>query len=103
MMITRTLTTFKASAYELAFDNGSPSVREIGSATFSGTRADKTTARKAIGDALGRPLPKGVDINIEPVEEVLYGMDLDKFVELAQVIRKTDMLEVVAPEEVPFA
>lgn len=89
-MITRTLTTYKATAYAIQFVIGEPGVREIGSAEFSGTRPDKTAARKAISDAIGQTLPKGVDINIVPVKEVLYGMDLGKFTSMAQVIKVTD-------------
>lgn len=86
MMITRTLTTFKATAYALKFVDGKPAADELGSAEFTATRADKTMARKAIADATGKALPKGVEVNIEEVESVTYGMDLDKFVEMAQPI-----------------
>lgn len=90
MMITRTLTTFKATAYALKFVDGKPAAEELGSAEFTATRADKTTARKAIADAMGKTLPKGVEVIIEEVESVTYGMDLEQFVAMAQTIAVVD-------------
>lgn len=97
-MITRTLTTYKATAYDLEFVNGKPEIHEIGCAEFSGTRPDKTAARKAISDAIGRTLPKGVEVNIVAVREVLYGMDLDKFTSMAQVIKVTELTQAEEAE-----
>lgn len=88
MKITRTLTTFKAVAYKLALVDGQAVTETLGEVEFSGTRATKTDARKAFADA-GKPLPKGVEINIVPVREVLYAMDLDKFIENAQPVEQT--------------
>lgn len=90
MKITRTLTTFKAVAYKLALVDGQAVAETLGEVEFSGTRATKTDARKAFADA-GKPLPKGVEINIAPVREVLYAMDLDKFIANAQPVEQTEL------------
>lgn len=87
MKITRTMTTFRATAYKLFIKDGAPALDNLGSVEFTATRADKTMARKAFAE-VGNPLPKGVEVEIVPVEEIVYGMDLEKFIEMAQVIEK---------------
>lgn len=94
MKITRTMTTFRANAYKLFIKDGAPALDDLGSVEFTGTRADKTMARKAFAET-GNPLPKGVEIEIVPVQEVVYGMDLEKFIENAQVIDKKDVFVTV--------
>lgn len=86
MMITRSITKYEVTAYKLYVDHGVPKLDKIGSAEVEGTRCDKTMARKAIADATGKALPKGVEIEIAEKEVTTYGMDLDKFLSQAQVI-----------------
>lgn len=90
MKITRTLTTFKATAYKLSLIDGQAKAEIIGEVEFGGTRATKTDARKAFADA-GTPLPKGVEINIVPVRENLYAMDLEKFIEMAVPVETKEL------------
>lgn len=86
MMITRSITKYEVTAYKLYVDHGVPKLDKIGSAEVEGTRCDKTMARKAIADATGKALPKGVEIDIAEKEVTTYGMDLDKFLSQAQVV-----------------
>ena len=86
MMITRSITKYEVTAYKLYVDHGVPKLDKIGSAEVEGTRCDKTMARKAIADATGKTLPKGVEIEIAEKEVTTYGMDLDKFLSQAQVV-----------------
>lgn len=86
MMITRSITKFEVTAYKLYVDHGVPKFDKIGAAEVEGTRCDKTTARKAIADATGKTLPKGVEIEVVPKTVTTYGMDLDKFLSQAQVV-----------------
>lgn len=86
MMITRAVTKFEVTAYKLYVDHGVPKLEKIDTAEVEGTRCDKTMARKAIADATGKTLPKGVEIEIEPKTVTIYGMDLDKFLSQAQVV-----------------
>ena len=86
MMITRSITKYEVTAYRLYVDHGAPKLDKIGSAEVEGTRCDKTMARKAIADATGKALPKGVEIDIAKKEVTTYGMDLDKFLSQAQVV-----------------
>lgn len=85
-MITRAITKFEVTAYKLYVDHGVPKLEKIGAAEVEGTRCDKTMARKAIADATGKTLPKGVEIEVAPKSVTTYGMDLDKFLSHAQVV-----------------
>lgn len=98
MMITRTITKFEVTAYKLYVDHGVPKLEKIGTAEVEGTRCDKTMARKAIADATGKTLPKGVEIEIAAKTVTTYGMDLDKFLSQAQVVSVKDAHEAEADE-----
>ena len=89
-MITRSITKYEVTAYKLYVDHGVPKLDKIGSAEVEGTRCDKTMARKAIADATGKALPKGVEIEIVAKTVTTYGMDLDKFLSQAQVVSVKD-------------
>lgn len=96
MMITRSITKFEVTAYKLYIDHGAPKLEKIGTAEVEGTRCDKTMARKAIADATGKTLPKGVEIEIVAKTVTTYGMDLDKFLSQAQVVSVKDAHEAEA-------
>lgn len=98
MMITRSITKFEVTAYKLYSDHGVPKLEKIGTAEVEGTRCDKTMARKAIADAMGKTLPKGVEIEIAAKTVTTYGMDLDKFLSQAQVVSVKDAHEAEADE-----
>lgn len=98
MMITRSITKFEVTAYKLYTDHGVPKLEKIGTAEVEGTRCDKTMARKAIADATGKTLPKGVEIEIEAKTVTTYGMDLDKFLSQAQLVSVKDAHEAEADE-----
>lgn len=97
-MITRSITKFEVTAYKLYVDHGVPKLENIGTAEVEGTRCDKTTARKAIADATGKTLPKGVEIEVVPKTVTTYGLDLDKFLSQAQVVAVKDAGEAEADE-----
>lgn len=98
MMLTRSITKFEVTAYKLYADHGVPKLEKIGTAEVEGTRCDKTMARKAIADATGKTLPKGVEIEIVAKTVTTYGMDLDKFLSQAQVVSVKDAHEAEADE-----
>jgi hypothetical protein len=98
MMITRSITKFEVTAYKLYAYHGVPKLEKIGTAEVEGTRCDKTMARKAIADATGKTLPKGVEIEIVAKTVTIYGMDLDKFLSQAQVVSVKDAHEAEADE-----
>lgn len=100
MMITRSITKFEVTAYKLYVDHGVPKLEKIGTAEVEGTRCDKTMARKAIADATGKTLPKGVEIEIAAKTVTTYGMDLDKFLSQAQVVSVKDAHEAEADEPI---
>lgn len=98
MRITRSITKFEVTAYKLYADHGVPKLEKIGTAEVEGTRCDKSMARKAIADATGKTLPKGVEIEIVAKTVTTYGMDLDKFLSQAQVVSVKDAREAEADE-----
>lgn len=98
MMITRSITKFEVTAYKLYVDHGVPKLENIGTAEVEGTRCDKTMARKAIADATGKTLPKGVEVEIVAKTVTTYGMDLDKFLSQAQVVSVKDAADAEADE-----
>ena len=98
MMITRSITKFEVTAYNLYVDHGVPKLEKIGTAEVEGTRCDKSMARKAIANATGKTLPKGVEIEIAAKTVTTYGMDLDKFLSQAQVVSVKDAHEAEADE-----
>lgn len=100
MMITRSITKFEVTAYKLYVDHGVPKLEKIGTAEVEGTRCDKTMARKAIADATGKTLPKGVEIEIAAKTVTTYGMALDKFLSQAQVVSVKDAREAEADEPI---
>lgn len=100
MMITRSITKFEVTAYKLYADHGVPKLEKIGTAEVEGTRCDKTMARKAIADATGKTMPKGVEIEIVAKTVTTYGMDLDKFLSQAQVVSVKDAHEAEADERI---
>lgn len=97
-MITRTITKFEVTAYKLCVDHGVPKLEKIGAAEVEGTRCDKTMARKAIADATGKTLPKGLEIEVVPKTVTTYGMDLDKFLSQAQAVCVKEVGEPEAGE-----
>lgn len=100
MIITRSITKFEVTAYKLYVDHGVPKLEKIGTAEVEGTRCDKTMARKAIADATGKTLPKGVEIEIAAKTVTTYGMDLDKFLSQAQIVSVKDAHEAEADEPI---
>lgn len=100
MMITRSITKFEVTAYKLYVDHGVPKLEKIGTAEVEGTSCDKTMARKAIADATGKTLPKGVEIEIVAKTVTTYGMDLDKFLSQAQAVSVKDVHEAEADEPI---
>lgn len=100
MKITRSITKFEVTAYKLYADHGVPKLEKIGTAEVEGTRCDKAMARKAIADATGKTLPRGVEIEIVAKTVTTYGMDLDKFLSQAQVVSVKDAHEAEADERI---
>lgn len=86
MMITRTLTTFEATAVKLEYKHGQAVVTEVGRCEYEGNSASKAAARKAFA-ARGEKLPRGCEFNIVEKQKKTYGLDVSKFMELAELIK----------------
>ena len=83
MKVTRTIKVFRAQAVKANY--AAKSFDVIAECEFTGTHATKTTARKALGQA-GFTIPKGTEIVITEVSALIYALDLDTFMNLAEVI-----------------
>ena len=86
-MFTRTITTYKATAYTIKWVDGKPEAAELGSAEFVAASASKTDARKAL-KAAGVNCPRGTEVIIDEVEQVVYGMSVEEFMQHAQPIER---------------
>ena len=86
-MFTRTITTYKATAYAIKWVNGKPEADELGSAVFVATNASKTEARAAL-KAAGVKCPRGTEVRIDELEAVVYGMSVDEFMQHARPVER---------------
>ena len=87
-MFTRTITTFKASAYTIEWEGETPKAKLLGSAEFVGSNASKTDARAAL-KAAGVECKRGTEVRIEEVEQVVYGMSVEEFMQHAKPVERT--------------
>ena len=85
MNLTRTITTYKAMAVKLSFENGEPKADVIGEATFVGTNPAKADARKALA-AAGYDVPRGTEVTIEEVSSNTYACSIEQFISVAHLI-----------------
>lgn len=86
MKFTRTLTTYKATAYTVDLDDSlTPTVNEIGTVEFVSTRGTATEARKAFQDN-GIALKRGTKIKIVPIKETVYACSFDDFMSVASPV-----------------
>lgn len=86
--ITRTVTEYIITAYDLVDGEDSPEVAVVARATALAVSMTKSEARAALAEAIGSKLPKGVTIKWEPQATFTYAMPLDKFIENAVVIKE---------------
>lgn len=92
MMITRTLTTYEATAIKLEYKHGQSVASEIGRCEYEGNSASKAAARKAFA-ARGEKLPRGCEFNIVEKQKKTYGLDVAKFMEFAELLNVQDCAE----------
>lgn len=92
MMITRTLTTYEATAVKLEYKHGQAVATEVGRCEYEGNSASKAAARKAFA-ARGEKLPRGCEFNIVEKQKKTYGLEVSKFMELAELINVQDNIE----------
>lgn len=86
--ITRTVTEYIITAYDLVDGEDSPEVAVVARATALAVSMTKSEARAALAEAIGSKLPKGITIKWEPQATFTYAMPLDKFIENAVVIKE---------------
>lgn len=86
--ITRTVTDYIITAYDLVDGEDGPEVSVVAQATCLAVSMTKSEARAALAEATGEKLPKGLTIKWEPQATFTYAMPLDKFIENAVVIKE---------------
>lgn len=86
--ITRTVTNYHITAYDLVDGENGPEVSVVAEATALAVSMTKSDARAALAEAIGEKLPKGLTIKWEPQATFTYAMPLDKFIENAVVIKE---------------
>lgn len=84
--ITRTVTTWNAKAYKVAWKNGKPEAALVGECNYEGTDS-KTKARAAL-KAAGVECPRGTEVQVKKVSETLYAMDIQTFMQFAHPIER---------------
>ena len=91
-MFTRTITTYKATAFAIKWVDGKPEADELGSAPFVSSNATRTEARAAL-KAAGVPCKRGTEIRIDEVESVVYGMSVEEFMQHARPVERAAKTE----------
>lgn len=86
--ITRTVTEYIITAYDLVDGENGPEVSVVTQTTSRGVSMTKSEARAALAAATGKKLPKGVTIKWEPQAVCTYAMPLNQFIENAVVIKE---------------
>nr|DAQ16298.1 MAG TPA: hypothetical protein [Caudoviricetes sp.] len=86
--ITRTVTDYIITAYDLVDGEDGPEVSVVAQATCLAVSMTKSEARAALAEAIGAKIPKGLTIKWEPQATFTYAMPLDKFIENAVVIKE---------------
>lgn len=86
--ITRTVTKYLITAYDLVDGENGPEVSAVAQATALAVSMTKSEARAALAMAAGTKLPKGLTIKWEPQATYTYAMPLEKFIENAVVIKE---------------
>ena len=84
--ITRTITTWNASAYRIAWVDGQPTADLIGQVDYMGSDS-KTEARAALKEA-GYDCPRGTEVVITKVSEQLYAMPVETFLKHARKVEQ---------------
>lgn len=86
--ITRTVTDYLITAYDLVDGENGPEVKIVAQTSSLAVSMTKSEARKALAEAIGSKLPKGLTIKWEPQATYTYAMPLEKFIENAVVIKE---------------
>lgn len=86
--ITRTVTDYLITAYDLVDGENGPEVKIVAQATALAVSMTKSEARAALAMAAGTKLAKGLTIKWEPRTTYTYAMPLDEFLESAVIIKE---------------
>ena len=86
-MVTRTITTYRATAAKTVLENGKFVTKVLGSAEYVSASTSKTEARAALKNA-GVEVRRGCEVLIEKVAEETFGMPVETFMMYATRIEK---------------
>lgn len=86
--ITRTVTDYLITAYDLVDGENGPEVKIAAQTSGLAVSMTKSEARAALAEAMGAKLAKGLTIKWEPQATYTYAMPLDKFLDQAVIIKE---------------
>ena len=86
-MFTRTIATYKASAYHIAWEDDKPIGEVFAETTYPAVSDNKGVARAALKEA-GFDIPRGTEIRVTKVDEELYGLTLEEFMRYAHKLER---------------
>lgn len=86
--ITRTVTNYLITAYDLVDGENCPDVAVVAQTTALAVSMTKSEARAALAEETGTKLAKGLTIKWKPQATYTYAMPLDKFLDQAVVIKE---------------
>lgn len=94
-MVTRTIESTEATVLCVNIVEGEPFNKDI---TVAGTYKDEKALMKAVEKLVNTDKVKAVHVVRTEVKETLYGMTVDKFIELANVLPPRDSNSTTATE-----
>lgn len=84
--ITRKLTVYKITAYDVKVENMQPTMEIVAECEVLDSSMTRGKARAALAEATGMTMPKGIDIIWEEARQVTYAMPLDQFLAGAVIV-----------------
>ena len=86
-MFTRTINTFKATAYTVGWDGDKPIAEKLGEVVYNAASDNDSMARAALKES-GVACPRGTKIKVEKIAEEVYGMTVEEFMAYAHKVER---------------
>lgn len=86
-MFTRTVKLNKATAMQLAMEDGKPVAQVIAECEYVAATDNENEARKALKDS-GFKIPRGSLVNVETLSEDVYACTIEQFLAIAHRVTR---------------
>ena len=90
--VTRTVTTWNATAYKVELHDGNPTIKTIGAVTYDSQSTTQTEARAAL-KAAGYEVPRGVTVDVQKVCERKFALEMETFMRYAHEVTDDEEVE----------